>query len=58
MFTGIKGMSTAELAEAIAREIRKSDATVGVKVEDSHIHVNLDGVKYRIDVRKVKEPTV
>lgn len=58
MFTGIKGMSTAELAEAIAREIRKSDATVGVKVENSHIYVNLDGIKYRIDVREVKGPAL
>ncbi len=58
MFTGIKGMSTAELAEALAREIRKSDATVGVKVEDSHIHVKFDGIKYRIDVREVKKSAV
>jgi len=54
MFTGIRGMNPSEMAEAIAREIRKADTTLGVKVADNRVLVDINGKKLRIEIHEIR----
>ena len=57
MLNGIRGMSAIDLAQAIARELRRSDITLGVKVDGARILIDLDDRRVRIEVRE-SQPSV
>ncbi len=57
MLKGIRGMSAVDLAQAMARELRRSDITLGVKVDGARILIDLDDRRVRIEVRE-SQPSV